>query len=297
MQINVAAVGERTGATRSAQISIAAIWMWVKTLLQWDASVTGLEAQVFAVANLEADVNLSRGTLDAALDVLHERTVKWLTFFKLQHRNDPARAQALRLLTASGGSRQSILDEANAFEAEWRSIDAAWLPEPTQTLASFQTYRESCITLLHTYKNAKSDWRTGVGNLYEYAATLHDENVAWYAAATVMFPVGTAEGDMIRGTIPTTTDVTPFPGQAEIALNESPGPGSNSMTLFAPHASKYDLFRKGPGETEFTKVGADIDEGLHVETGLTPGDYQYKLIGKNSRGSGPESEIIGVTVL
>ncbi len=42
--------------------------------------------------------------------------------------------------------------------------------------------------------------------LNQLAAGLEEINVAWYADATRVFPEGTAEGEMIRGTIPTTYD-------------------------------------------------------------------------------------------
>ena len=36
------------------------------------------------------------------------------------------------------------------------------------------------------------------------AAELEQVNEAWYVDATVVFATGTPEGDMIRGTVPTT---------------------------------------------------------------------------------------------
>ncbi len=43
------------------------------------------------------------------------------------------------------------------------------------------------------------------------ALVMEDRNEAWYAAATRVYPAGTAEGDMIRGTVPTTYNPPPPP--------------------------------------------------------------------------------------
>jgi uncharacterized membrane-anchored protein len=50
---------------------------------------------------------------------------------------------------------------------------------------------------------AYSSWRAQSQILNQKAAALNDANIAWYAAATRIFPCGTAEGDMIRRSIPT----------------------------------------------------------------------------------------------
>ncbi len=43
------------------------------------------------------------------------------------------------------------------------------------------------------------------------ALKMEDRNEAWYAAATRVYPAGTPEGDMIRGTVPTTRNPPPAP--------------------------------------------------------------------------------------
>ena len=54
------------------------------------------------------------------------------------------------------------------------------------------------------YKDKLSTWREQSGILAQLARALEDTNEAWYADALNVFPASTAEGDMIRGTIPTT---------------------------------------------------------------------------------------------
>lgn len=59
-------------------------------------------------------------------------------------------------------------------------------------------------------------WREGNGKLATLASQFNDHNVAWYDAATRIFPEDSAEGAMIRSTIPTyiSPPVTPEPPPA-----------------------------------------------------------------------------------
>ena len=58
---------------------------------------------------------------------------------------------------------------------------------------------------------AHTNWRTQSETMNQQAALLHEANIAWYAAATMTFAAGTAEGDMIRRSIPTIHAQTPTP--------------------------------------------------------------------------------------
>ena len=287
----------RTRCTASAQSIIALIWVWIgKTVAQWDASLLALESKMVALSDSEAEMEVNRGSLDADLADLHNKTLVWGTFFKLAYRNDPDNANVVKSLKASGGSRADIMEEATSLGSMWEKINPAWEPEAGQTLALFTTFREACAAKLYAYEKAKVGWRSTAEALNRMADVLDDECIAWYAAATVRFPEGTAEGDMIRGTVPTTTEFTPYPEQALVVVNEPPGPGAYSVSLEAEHATKFDVYQKGPGETEFTKVGVDVPPGLYVKTGLAAGGYEVKGQGRNSRGAGPESEPAGITV-
>ena len=267
------------------------------TLVQWSTKITALFAQEEVAADASATADLARGDLNAKMDVLHSRTQQGLSLLKTNWRNDPAKSRALQRLSAIGDSRTQVLEEALAFESAWETIDPAWVPLAGQTLALFKVLRGEAATCLETYAAGKAGWRQETENFNQLVEILDRDCIGWYSAATLVFPEGTAEGDMIRGTVPTTTDFTPLPTQAEITLDAPPGANSILFSIFANHATKYDVYRQGPGETEFTKTGSDVDEGAYLETGLAVGSYLYKVVGKNSRGSGPESEVLGAAVV
>jgi len=121
--------------------------------------------------------------------------------------DQPTKLALLDNLTATGGSRQGILDEALTWESAWSQADATYCPLATVTLTAFDALRLQCLTTLQTDYNTKySAWRDQVGLLGQMSSALEKVLVAWYSDATRIFPAGTPEGDMIRGTIPTTYD-------------------------------------------------------------------------------------------
>ena len=297
MSISIQFIGVRAPATLGAQEQIALEWVWPeRTVPEWETAIDAFEEQFEVSLIAEAVMEGARGALGVAMDELHGLTSQYLNLLKNTYRNNVGKYEVVNDLLAMGGSRGSILLEAMQLEAAWLDIDPLWTPLPTKTLAGFTTLREATEAKLRLYLNKRRAWRGAVGDLNELAIPLNDACVGWYAAATLVFPEGTSEGDMIRSTVPTTTDFTPFPDQALVVVNDPPGPGAYSVSLEAEHATKFDVHQKGPGETEFTKVGVDVPPGLYVKTGLAAGGYEVKGQGRNSRGAGPESEPAGITV-
>jgi hypothetical protein len=79
---------------------------------------------------------------------------------------------------------------------------------------------ERAKTTRHAQEDLKPSW------MWNEATS--DANIAWYAAATRIFPAGTAEGETIRRSIPTrnspavpaeTTPAVPQPQSQAVAVN------------------------------------------------------------------------------
>jgi len=226
-------IKDRAVKTISAAKTLAASWTWseksiadyqaqLETIIgnkQINPPVIGQEEIVSAD---EQAMKAARGTWDDALDQLHRYTVQGVGMAKNRFRNEPAKLAQLDSLTAKGNSRSKTLAEALAWESAWASIDPAWAPLPANTLTAFKTLRKRCNEDLQTaYSDAQSTWRNSAEKLAQMAADLEDINEAWYADATRIFLAGTPEGDMIRGTIPTT--YTPPPDEPE---NPAPPAGN-----------------------------------------------------------------------
>lgn len=216
-------VKDRATKTISAALQLAALWSWQeKTIPQMQLGLVAIigdntatppiVGQEEAASAAEQVMLAARGNWDAQLDVLHSRTVQGVSMIKNKYRDNAAKLAVVGGLAARGSSRKETLEEALAWESAWAQADPTWSPLPANTLAGFKTLRNQCEEGLRTaYADAQSAWREQAGKLAAVVAVMEDINVAWYADATRVFPAGTPEGDMIRGTIPTTYSPPPTP--------------------------------------------------------------------------------------
>ena len=239
MRTSLAFVKNRAGKTIAAALAVMAKWVWPeKTIAQLQALLTAIVGDATATPPLPGQEGVTsaaeqamlnaRAAWDAGLDQLHTWTMNGLALARTHFMNQPAKLALLAGLTAKGESRPGILAEALAWEAAWSQADAAYAPLPGVTVAAFDTLRLQCLTTLQTDYNQKfSAWRDQVGILGRMAADLEQLLVAWYADATRIFDGGTPEGQMIRGTIPTTYDgAGPATPPTPPPNNPTPTPGS-----------------------------------------------------------------------
>jgi hypothetical protein len=204
MKTSIELIINRSKATRHVQESIQSSWKWnEKTLEQWDNEISGLEKMQDACSTAKFTLNSARAALDAGLQDLHRRTMQFIAMAKFHFRDDPSKFEALSRLTAGGGVRREIAREARDLETAWQEACPEWAPTGENTFASFQALRKQCVELDAAAMAAQNAWRTQSGILDQKAAALNKANIAWYAAVTRIYPSGTAEGGIVRRSIPT----------------------------------------------------------------------------------------------
>lgn len=86
------------------------------------------------------------------------------------------------------------------------------------------------------------------------------------------------------------------PSKAVIGVFRSPAARQVHLEYDAPNATNFDVLRRGPNDVGFTAVAQDINVRAFDDQPPLAGDYQYKVVGKNPSGSGPESDVVTVTV-
>ena len=219
-------VKERTEKTRAAQATLStdSAWTWPgKTLAAWDADINAMDATVPAslaknTQAFEVDMLAARGILDARFDLIHKYTLLTVGVMRVRAATLPGLRDIVDDLSARGDSRRAVEEEADSLLAAWEEWEQQLLttfsPAPGKTLADFKIYLEGGLlpggpplpalpTLKKTYKAALTKWRRSEGQLNALYSRCEDECVAWYGEATAVWPAGTAEGDMIRGQVPT----------------------------------------------------------------------------------------------
>ena len=203
MRTAVKCVITRARTTRHAQEALKTKWIWnEKTLDQWDSDIADLQRMQEQCSSAKFTKNSARAALDAGLEEMHRRTMQFLAMAKFHFRNEPPIFEAISRLGSGGRGRRAIAQEAMDLESAWQKAGPDWAPTEANTFASFQALRKQCMDLDAAWIAANSTWHTRSEILKQVTAAVNEANTGWFAAATRVFASGTAEGDMIRRSIP-----------------------------------------------------------------------------------------------
>lgn len=268
MAENIPFTLQRSQATHSVQVSIAETWVWEeKTVVQWNAAIVALVAKMEAAQDAEADYLAKRGEAYAAITALHALAGRCLRMAKNRYRTDPAKLEVIANLRNDKASHAGQIQDALEWESAWEKLDDEWSPLPGVTLETFKPQRLAAGTLLEAVTTKKTAWDTE-------DEQLNADCVAWYEAATTVFPAGTTEGDLIRSDIPTTyTPPSNPPTALEIATATAQAGGKIALT-YVPGGGHDATSRRLEWQVVGTDPGFDHDTALkptgQTLTGFAP---------------------------
>jgi hypothetical protein len=114
------------------------------------------------------------------------------------------------------------------------------------------------------------------------------------AQGRAQFAPGTPAREWIE-TIPLEPS-TEAPAKAEISEASSPAAGVVHLEFQATRATSFSIKSRVVGTVEFVTVAEDVTAESWDAVGVPAGQRQYIVVGVNSRGSGPASDVVTVTV-
>jgi len=250
----------------------------------------------------KATLNLARGELGEKQDAAHQGAIGVYGVMKTRYRKDPGALDAINTLPTKDQSIQETRVRMESMSALWTQLpNDPFLSPPGPFVAWSGMNQAAFDALLATLKTAQAafvaadaDFEMAEGDLHAKDAHLADVAVSALEEGRAQFAVGTPQREVIDA-IPT-TPAAQAPNQAVISVATSPAPGQAHLEYDAAHATSFDVLHKGPGDTEFSTVADDLIEKVYNANGLPPGLHDYKVIGQNSRGNGPESAVASMTV-
>ena len=209
---------DRAQKTTAVAEAISAAWQWeVKNLAELNKARTDEEARLDVVTGLEMAEEDAKGTLDTQLNDAYAYAVKGMGLARVKFAADAAKMRIVNRLEALGNSRPAKRETCKKWAMAWSQLDAVWvlnLAGETFTLGQFQAKRvviEGNDTATPPVPGSYDSMEVAGQNARAKAEELNVGLDAletlmeqWYAAATTVFPAGTAQGDQIRGQIPTT---------------------------------------------------------------------------------------------
>jgi hypothetical protein len=138
---------------------------------------------------------------------------------------------------------------------------------------------------------ADQDFQHAEADLHVKHNTLADFVTAALQQGRSQFAPGSAEREVIDA-IPSFPATQP-PDQAVIDEAVLIDSGTARIRYHADGATSYDVLYLAPGATDYITLTEDNIAKEYLVT-VTPGDNKIKVVGRNSRGPGPESEVTTV---
>ena len=247
-----------------------------------------------------ATLDLARGELAESVDTLHLACTQVYPIMKVRYRTDPGSLLAINRLPVQDRTPRETLTRGDSMSALWGQLPnppgsatpfKAW---DTMDKAAFDALLTPARTKVNGLAAVDQDYQVAQGDLHEQAERLEDFVTSAMITGRAQFPPGTPEREVIDA-IPSEPAQQP-PDQTTISVATSPAAGAVHLEFAAAGATQFDVLQKGPADADFSVVANDIIETTYDATGLAAGSYDFKVIGRNSQGPGPESAVASVAV-
>lgn len=245
-------------------------------------------------------LDLARGELQEAVDSLHVACTQVYPIMKVIYATDPGSLQAINRLPVADRSTRETMTRSEAISAIWGQ-----LPNPPGSATPFKAWDTMDKTAFDARLTAAKtkvagmaaidqDYQIAQGDLHEQVEVLEEFTTGALIIGRAQFLPGTPEREVIDA-IPT-EPAHQAPAQAVISVANSPAAGSVHLEFDADRATSFDVLQKGPGDPDFAPVASDLITTSYDGSGLAPGSYAFKIIGRNSQGPGPESAVSTIVV-
>jgi len=270
------------------------------TVAALDTFITGARGVRTGFLDAKTEFDLAMGGRNSAHALLHDACVAVYGIMKTRYRKDAVSSEVIAKLPVDDKTPADTLRRAQAISILWGKLPnppgsatpfKAW---DTMDKAAFDALLAALEAKLETFTNETDDYEEAQGNLHKKDGEMTDFIGAALAQGRFQFPEGTPQREVIDA-IPTTPAQQP-PAKAVIAAATSPGAGAAHLEFSATHSTSYDVLHQGPGDAAFTVVAEEIIVTTYNATGLAAGAHAYKVVGRNSRGTGPESDVSTVNV-
>jgi hypothetical protein len=272
-----------------------------------DGKPAGYVVQLTGQAKAALDVALdqkvktghARGALQTIHDSAHNNVVMVHACMKSCYRNERAALDSIRGAPTDDKSAAQTLHRMKELSAVWAAlpnVPETNLPFAVRGVAqeNFDEQLEELDGKITVYTKESALLDNEEAKLRVFNAKVEDFITAALVQGRAQYAAGTPERALIEA-VPTEPS-TARPAQPRFTEAESQADGAVRLEFDADHATSFQVWHKGPGEAQFVQVGDSIRPGTYAGFGLAAGQHEYKIVGVNSRGEGPASEVATVPV-
>lgn len=300
--LSILFIRRRANATRNVQNSISAEWVWEeKSVTDWDTDLKDFKTRADEESAARAELRSVASQWQGRVDKAQSLTRSIVRLGKIRSRADAEKLAAFEKLATDGTSRDSIRKQGVALRDAWQETDDKWIPLKDEnkkdvTLAAFGKLLDDCHACEQQQSQKLTAWRASVAALNAKAKAIDADSVAWYGEATTRFRAGSEFGNLIRTSIPTTSNPADEVGRAVITHLIASG-GAIHFDSAAEHATRFTYFHQVPGAADYQLLEADTETTSVNLQDQPPGKHRFKAIGGNAQGQGDESEVAEIEVV
>ena len=271
-----------------------------KTPAQVGTMITTAKTVRGTYIDAKTTLDLALGGYNTAITAGHGICVQVYPMMKSRFRADSASLEAINKLPIEDQTPAATIKRLELTISLWTRLPnppesltpfKAW---ETMGLAEFTAYLTTIGTKAELKDDADNQFEVEEGNLHKSDKTLDDFITAALIQGRGQFLEGTVEREVIDA-IPT-APAQQAPGKAIITEATSPAPNQAHIAFDAPHGTSFDVYRKGPGDAAFILVAEDTIDKTYNASGLAAGTHEFKVVPRNSKGTGPASEVSVVAV-
>jgi hypothetical protein len=243
--------------------------------------------------------HVAEGGLAAAFEQCHQDCTAVYACLKSVYRADAQCRRSILELPKEDRSPGKTLERLKATAALWATLPNVPGTDAPMTMGNIT--RESLAATVASLDAKLNAAKLARAEYLGVLAQFHERFRGWdqfVSAALVQgrarFKAGTPERAVL--------DRVPRrrarhkPGAAEITTARSPGPGAAHLEFAAARATRFAVWHREPGESEFSEVAEVLLPGVYDATGLPPGAHEYRVTGRNARGEGEPSATVSVAV-
>lgn len=239
--------------------------------------------------------DLSRGEYREAVNEGHDAAIGVYAAMKSRYRKDPGTSDAINNLPVDDQTADATIKRMQQMSSLWAKLPnvgsppAAFVAWQGMDKTAFAALLTTIVNRQKTLPDDDQAFQVAEGNLHQTDEGMSDIITAALTQGRAQFRSG-MEREVIDA-VPS-EPAEHAPDEAEITLITAPGGGVVHLEFDADHATSFDVFQKLQSAPDFTKV---VDDGIartYDASGLSAGKtYDFKVIGRNSLGEGPESAV------
>ena len=249
-------------------------------------------------------IDAARALRRTTIATLHEGCVAFAAQGRSTYRKDAALVQRFDRLPVQDQTFQETMTRADAILALWATLPPVGAPPAAfrygqgtadVTMAQFTALQTAARSADASIPELDQAFQHHEGRLHVAHAEVDDFVTAAVATGRSRFAQGSAEREVIEaipGSLPA------HPPEKAVITELSPDTESAFLVKFtAPGATSFDVFSRVSPAEEWTLQGDDvIQRELQIARSVSgAATYEVKVVPRNSRGTGPESDIATLT--